>query len=244
MFGHAGRFFDSRAVAFHAHAGTELILITAGECSVEQGGTMLSGGAGTLFVVPHGASHNQINRGRVRTSYVSVIADRSLLDDTWRRVLVGVDSLVGVWIEQLCDLVMMPDRPPQELCDGLVQAIVYRLREQERSLDRPDHPALSRARQMMDHEIAAPHTLASLSREACVSRGYLVRLFRERYGFGPMHFLQQRRMALADRLLRDPYLTVKQVGQAVGYDDPNYFTRLYRKVRGHTPRGTPAEAGC
>ena len=105
----------------------------------------------------------------------------------------------------------------------------------------PAYPRLKDARgghlrASRERDLAGSHSVESLARGSYVSGGYLIALFRKRFGMGPMRYVQQRRIKLAQRLLADPYLTVRQVGQLCGYEDPNYFSRTFRKVSGVSPR--------
>jgi AraC family transcriptional regulator, transcriptional activator of pobA len=43
-------------------------------------------------------------------------------------------------------------------------------------------------------------------------------------------------MAQARRLLVETDLGVEEVGRSVGYDDPGYFVRSFRRIHGVTPR--------
>ena len=61
------------------------------------------------------------------------------------------------------------------------------------------------------------------------------------------HFLQQegttfkkllieKRLAQAEKLLKEhPEMTIKEAADRSGFADAYYFSRLYRKNRGHTP---------
>ena len=42
-------------------------------------------------------------------------------------------------------------------------------------------------------------------------------------------------MAQACQLLREGRLSIKEVSSAVGYTDPNYFSRIFKKIVGQTP---------
>jgi len=43
------------------------------------------------------------------------------------------------------------------------------------------------------------------------------------------------RIGRARELLREPGSSIKQVSISCGYSDPNYFSRLFKKVTGLTP---------
>lgn len=230
----AGRFEGSHQVPFHRHEGLELIAVTAGSCSIIIRDNLLHGTTGTLFVIPPASEHDQRNHGNAATSYVTFHVSPVLLDHTPRTVRIGLDSWVARWIENLCELGSMPGRPLQEVGDGLVWAIVHHLSARERGAS-TGHEALDRAIRAIETDLCTPHTVESLARTACVSAGYLITLFRTRLGAAPIHYLQRRRLALAKRLLREPYLTVAQVAQRCGYDDANYFSRVFRKHCGCSP---------
>jgi YesN/AraC family two-component response regulator len=48
-------------------------------------------------------------------------------------------------------------------------------------------------------------------------------------------YLSSVRITQAKSLLRDPDLTVKDVTYRVGYIDPNYFSRVFKKSEGMSP---------
>lgn len=54
-------------------------------------------------------------------------------------------------------------------------------------------------------------------------------------GFAVTYFIQQEAMREAQRLLRYSELSVKEVAQSIGFDDAQYFSRLFRKVIGVAP---------
>jgi two-component system response regulator YesN len=54
-------------------------------------------------------------------------------------------------------------------------------------------------------------------------------------GKGFSDFLIDHRIEKAKELLLEPGASIKQVSVACGYADPNYFSRLFKKVTGLTP---------
>jgi AraC-like DNA-binding protein len=56
------------------------------------------------------------------------------------------------------------------------------------------------------------------------------------YRSTPFEYLQRRRMAKAHRLLIQGTSSVKEVAAACGYDDPYYFSRMFRRQYDCTPR--------
>jgi YesN/AraC family two-component response regulator len=65
---------------------------------------------------------------------------------------------------------------------------------------------------------------------------YLLRLYRKLTGSTPTQDLIRLRIEKAKRLLvGHPHLEVKQVAAAVGYEDPLYFSRLFKRETGLNP---------
>jgi AraC-like DNA-binding protein len=80
-----------------------------------------------------------------------------------------------------------------------------------------------------------PIRLEDLSRLAGLSANHLGTLFRRQTGKGPIDYLIQIRLEEARRLLGLRGHRVKEVAAAVGYQDPAYFSRLFRKYAGVSP---------
>lgn len=82
-----------------------------------------------------------------------------------------------------------------------------------------------------------PHTVAALAERAAMSPATLNRTFRRAVGKSPLHYLNDLRISGAEQLLLDkPELPVAAVAAECGFADSNYFTRLFKKRTGRTPR--------
>lgn len=96
--------------------------------------------------------------------------------------------------------------------------------------------AVTRAvRYMYDH-LRQSLTLEGLSGEMGVSKSYLNMIFRQQTGHAPMDFFIELKMQEACRLLEDPRMRVGEVAAALGYEDPYYFSRVFRRHTGASPR--------
>ena len=61
-------------------------------------------------------------------------------------------------------------------------------------------------------------------------------IFKETYGTTVNIYLISKRITRAKQLLRFTDMTVDEIGVAVGMTDANYFSRMFRKVEGISPR--------
>ena len=69
-----------------------------------------------------------------------------------------------------------------------------------------------------------------------VNKFYLSKIFKETYGTTVNNYLISKRITRAKQLLRFTDMTVDEIGVGVGMGDANYFSRMFRKVEGISPR--------
>lgn len=67
------------------------------------------------------------------------------------------------------------------------------------------------------------------------SEAYFCKRFKQYFGHSFVSYLTDYRMQKAGELMRTSRLSIKEIGKAVGYPDPNYFTKVFRRVRGVSP---------
>ena len=100
---------------------------------------------------------------------------------------------------------------------------------------RSDNPLAQRTIAIIHSRYQEPLKLEGVAREQFVSPAYLGRIFHTCTGQTFRDYLTQVRMQYADRLLREGH-PVSSVADAVGYEDPNYFSRVYKKQFGYPPK--------
>lgn len=77
-------------------------------------------------------------------------------------------------------------------------------------------------------------SIDAVAMRAGVSTSYVTRHFRRITGYTPVAYVMERRLNEAGRLLAQN-LSVGEVAQAVGYQDANYFSRVFAKRWGQPP---------
>jgi two-component system response regulator YesN len=77
--------------------------------------------------------------------------------------------------------------------------------------------------------------LGDVAEKALVSAAHLSRLFTEHLKTTFVDYLTELRINEAEKLLADSSMTVKDVAYAVGYQDPNYFSRIFKRITGRLP---------
>ena len=79
-------------------------------------------------------------------------------------------------------------------------------------------------------------SLDEVSKEVNVSPYYFSKLFKEEVGENFIDYLTRLRIECSKELLRRAALTIREAGLQSGYSDPNYFSRIFKKQTGMTPR--------
>lgn len=95
--------------------------------------------------------------------------------------------------------------------------------------------AVDRARRFIAERFAEDLTLESVAAHVMLSPYYFSKVFRQVVGENFVDHVTRVRVEQAKRKLASPEASVKEVCFAVGYHDPNYFSRVFKKVTGRTP---------
>jgi signal transduction histidine kinase/ABC-type sugar transport system substrate-binding protein/AraC-like DNA-binding protein len=134
--------------------------------------------------------------------------------------------------------------------------------------DQPDNrharpPAQNSASRSLDEPDALPAHISNLTRRAVgyvwqhcgraftreemaaslsVTPGYLTQQFRQELGITPWEYLTRVRIERAKQLLAASRLSVTEIAGEVGYNDAAYFSRVFVRETGRTPRSFRQQA--
>lgn len=88
---------------------------------------------------------------------------------------------------------------------------------------------------LLDENYQASVEVGAFSRELKCTPRRLSAVCQQMLGKSPSEVLEGRRMLEARRRLVQGEETVQQIALALGYEDPSYFTKAFRRVVGETP---------
>ncbi|SFE74821.1 Helix-turn-helix domain-containing protein [Paenibacillus algorifonticola] len=134
--------------------------------------------------------------------------------------------------------------------DILYQSILYRLIGE---LIECADPALTESRSLransketyineaityIENNYSQKTTVEQIAQVVGLDRTYLSSLFKQQFDLSLQAFLLQFRMNRAVELLSSKQLSVSDISRSVGYTDPFLFSKMFKKVIGHSPRRT------
>ncbi len=82
---------------------------------------------------------------------------------------------------------------------------------------------------------ALDNPVAGMTARSGLKPRTFARRFKATTGYQPMGYIQAIRIEEAKQLLEANYANVEEIGQLVGYEDPTFFRRLFKRRVGMTP---------
>jgi len=109
------------------------------------------------------------------------------------------------------------------------------LSEFVRNGERAPRQKVERSINFMVANLNRPLQVSTLAAQANVSPSHFFALFKQMTGRPPMDYFTKLRISQACRLLDSTTASVKEVAAALGYNDPFYFSRVFKSVSAVAP---------
>lgn len=97
-------------------------------------------------------------------------------------------------------------------------------------------PTVQKVIVMIEADLAADLSLSELATTLNINASYLSTVFKKETGKTITAYVNQRRIELAQELLKTTNLQIQTIAQYCGILDVHYFTRLFKKVTGVSPK--------
>lgn len=191
---------------------------------------------GTLLSIPPGRTSYEITGGKLTLLSLREPPKSALGDSPFSFPLVRpLSRFEGRrWQERIEGVAHRIARHQYEEAD----AVALRTELAEIALGRgqgPAHETIHEAMRLLWGQLERPVRLTALAAELGYSANYLNDLSRHTTGRSLGRWLGDMRMSRARELLTASELPVGEAGARSGYDDPAYFSRVFRRIHGVTP---------
>jgi len=130
---------------------------------------------------------------------------------------------------------LLKKKDPEEIClwtKDMLEVFVNRVEE---SKNQRNLQAIQKAAEYIRLNYRHKLTIDDIAQAVYLSPCYLSRIFKQSLGCTLMEYLTRVRVEKAKKMLRNPKYNVMQVAEESGFEDPGYFTRVFKKIEGVTP---------
>ena len=181
----------------------------------------------SVMLIPPGVPHAEVSEERMDCTWMGLRGEclSALRTKGFRTI---EDSGVAALMENMWFLAQQ--RGVGGELDGMARTVVARfLRILSSNAGASGDDLIARAIHFMHAHLSEKVTVERVARHVHCCEGYLHRAFKKRTGRSPMAWLTSARMSQARHWLQYTDRPVHEIGAIVGYTDPYYFSRAFRK---------------
>lgn len=95
---------------------------------------------------------------------------------------------------------------------------------------------ISMAKKYVRENAGKTISLQDVANDLSISPGYLSTIFKQSTGISFIDYVTDTKIELAKRLLKESNLKIYQIAEMTGYENAYYFSKVFKKVTGITPR--------
>jgi AraC-like DNA-binding protein len=137
-------------------------------------------------------------------------------------------------LKEVTELLQDNDHPDTDL---KLSCLAYKILLVLSQTAQPDHsPLIEKALAFMHQNLHQKLSTKTLSRQLGLSDSHFRRLFTAAMHTSPLNYFNELKLGWAANLLKTSSLTIKEVADKIGYNDPLYFSAQFKKLYGHSPR--------
>lgn len=237
---------NDSALIPHWHENIEMMFLCDGECDFHVGGKSYTATPGDLMIVNTTEIHSFTVKKRIR--FYSLLLFPSFFDDVSGADL-SLESLVhsDSFVRECFTNMYREYTGKIKLSDMMLKshayALVAYLGRNYASADAApplgDKLKLDRLYKVLDYIEESYNeriTTKELAASCYLSEEHFCRFFKRAVGKTVTEYINQYRVERASVLLINTEESIGRVGVSVGFDDVNYFSRIFKRIKGCTPR--------
>ena len=219
--------------AAHSHKEWEIVFQKSGDATTDIEGVPFHLVAGDVLLLPPGTVHSVFS-----DSYYSDIYVRPDMLPMQEKPFVvhDYDGTLRTLFKMILKVYVEKERNHHAICNGLLEAICAVI---ERNYEVSYRYAFVVDLKKIIYENISDPTFSVT--DVILKMGYnpdhVRRRFTEEVGVSPHRYLSNLRLSLArKRLMNEQYMNIEAIARECGFDDAFYFSRLFKKTFGLSPR--------
>ncbi len=236
-------------IVLHTHEYCEIMYVFSGNGNINIDGVNYPLKSGDLIIINPGIPHQETSTSdskmhmaffAVENFSVDGLPKNDLITPQMPPVISGMDyrykieSYFTDLISESADSIMLSSAMSKTLAVALM-ILILRLYHSRGTRNSDMKEECRRIKDYIDKNYTSPITLDSLSEQIYISKYYLSHIFKSQTGTSPIKYLLNKRISKAAQLLTDTDLRIRDIALRVGYDDPVYFSQMFKKVMNESP---------
>ena len=122
-----------------------------------------------------------------------------------------------------------------DIKDWFLKKIVEVTQKVENNRSEKSESLIEKAEAFINRNYMKDISLDDISRYCNISSYYFSKLFKQETGENYVEYLSRVRIENAKKMLSESEASVKEISFSVGFSDPNYFSRAFKKYEGVSP---------
>lgn len=232
-----GLFSDTQRINLHTHPFYEMVYVTRGTGYVQIGDSVEAFQPGTFTITAPNIPHTEYSEESFQNLILS-IEDPGLPVKNYIIMQDSKNHDVLQLLQQINYEFHLRRRNWQKIVDGLYEVLTYIILDfAQGEVENPYVQQMINS--IIDNIANANFTIADAMQNIPFHPNHIRRLFLAQTGVTPQQYLINKRIELAAELLEaggpNP-LDVKAIAECCGYEDRNYFSRIFKQNMGVSPR--------
>lgn len=242
------RFYETaKGFSPHWHEHIELLYFVAGNCKMDCGVEQIEVGAGDLVLINSNELHG-INEKKEVKYYCVIINPSFFADVNFERVFLKKHIKDDAFVKGCLDSLVSEYETREEGSDMRVKSIMYSLMayllknyKVEQLTDRAydvrmtNMIRLNSVLSYISEHYQEKISTAKLAGMCFLSECYFCRFFKNATGYSVVDYVNRLRIERASVLLLNTCASITEIVVNVGFNDINFFSRMFKKYIGKSP---------
>ncbi|WP_336774575.1 AraC family transcriptional regulator [Paenibacillus sp. MMO-58] len=249
---YAGKVSDTPNWNFPSHKHDdlhEIIVVCGGEGMFTIGGQSYRVSGGDILVYNKGVLHEEQSSidNPLITYYCGFSLPKASPSEDWvippdvepvirsSRVFSEIEALMKMIVDESSIKEEGYEGISRYLINSVILLLRRAVRNQQHITQESNTGLAEQIKDYIDRNFTQNISLKDLGRQFHVNPYYISHVFKDYYRISPINYAIHRRIGEATRLLVTTEMKVWEVAKLLGYDNPNYFSIIFRRVTGLSP---------
>ena len=225
-------------------AYSKIYYFVSGECEIVIKGTTYRAKAGDMFLIPKGTLHSfyHVNNNYVKKYWFHFEFDcggENFFDSLDFPYVITPENTE--YVTELMEKILQPYDENSvsstlRLKSSIIELVAYYI-EKSGAKSKTDYKAdITKLFRYIDENLKNSFTVAELAEKLHMHPNYFIKYFKQKTGFTPMKYLNNRRMEYAKNCLLETDMPVLEIMKNLGLSDTSHFSKMFKNYSGYSPK--------